>query len=156
METKYCSKCKEVKPIEEFYWRKSRQNYSPKCKPCWIEDCKEYNKGEKFKAYQNKYKRGKGRTPQQRIIDNLRHRVYWLIKKQNESKSTLELIGCSREEFLKYIEEQFDENMTWDNYGEYWELDHIEPLSKGGTFHFTNCQPLIVTENRKKGNKLIN
>ncbi len=57
MKQKICTKCKTEKPIDEFYWRESRQNYSPKCKICWNEDTKNYNKGEKFKKYQNEYKR---------------------------------------------------------------------------------------------------
>ena len=153
MKTKSCTGCKAKKPIDEFYWRESRQNYSPKCKICWKEDCKEYNKGEKFKTYQNEYKRKRGLTPQQKIISNLRNRVYKMLIEEIESKPTLELIGCSREDFFHYVEKQFDNKMDWNNYGTYWELDHIQPLSKGGTFHYTNCQPLTITENRKKSSK---
>ena len=76
-----------------------------------------------------------------------------MLIKEIESKSTLDLIGCSREDFINYIEKQFTSEMDWDNYGVYWELDHIKPLSKDGTFHYTNCQPLTITENRKKSNK---
>tara|TARA_R110000764_G_C10800151_1_gene358843 strand:+ start:118 stop:591 length:474 start_codon:yes stop_codon:yes gene_type:complete len=153
MKTKSCTGCKAKKPIDEFYWRESRQNYSPKCKICWKEDCKEYNKGEKFKEYNKAYKRKKGLTPKQKIISNLRNRVYKMLIEEIESKPTLELIGCSREDFFHYVEKQFDNKMDWNNYGTYWELDHIQPLSKGGTFHYTNCQPLTVTENRKKSSK---
>ena len=153
MKTKSCTGCKAEKPIDEFYWRESRQNYSPKCKICWREDCKKYNKGEKFKTYQNEYKRKRGLTPQQKIISNLRNRVYKMLIEEIESKPTLELIGCSREDFFHYVEKQFDNKMDWNNYGTYWELDHIQPLSKGGTFHYTNCQPLTITENRKKSSK---
>ena len=45
--------------------------------------------------------------------------------------------------------------MNWDNYGSYWEIDHIKPLSKGGSFHYTNTQPLTVKENRRKGAKYL-
>ena len=153
MKTKSCTGCKAEKPIDEFYLRESRQNYSPKCKICWKEDCKEYNKGEKFKEYNKAYKRKKGLTPKQKIISNLRNRVYKMLIEEIESKPTLELIGCSREDFFHYVEKQFDNKMNWNNYGTYWELDHIQPLSKGGTFHYTNCQPLTITENRKKSSK---
>jgi len=68
--------------------------------------------------------------------------------------STMKYLGCTFNEYSKYLENQFDENMSWENYGEYWEIDHIIPLSKGGSFHYTNTQPLIVEENRKKGNNL--
>ena len=51
--------------------------------------------------------------------------------------------------------------MTWNNYGE-WELDHIIPISSATTEeevyklnHYTNFQPLWMSENRKKGNKIL-
>ena len=44
--------------------------------------------------------------------------------------------------------------MNWENWGIYWEIDHIIPLNKGGTFHFSNTQPLTITNNRKKSNKI--
>jgi len=65
---------------------------------------------------------------------------------------------------MKHIESQFDENMTWENYGSYWHVDHIKPQS---LFEFEsadddgfkkcwaleNLQPLSAKENWKKGNK---
>ena len=41
---KKCTKCQVIQPVENFYWRKTRNNYSPKCKPCWGEESKNYNK----------------------------------------------------------------------------------------------------------------
>jgi len=167
MNIKKCTGCKKEKHTDEFYWRESRQNYSPKCKICWIEDSKNYNKehkkerkkyleewrkdNPKLRKYQREYKRKA--TPQDRIIFNLRNRVYKLLIKDYPSQKTLDLIGCSKDKFMKHLENQFDEKMTWDNYGSYWEVDHIIPLSKGGTIHYTNSQPLTITENRKKSNK---
>ena len=43
--------------------------------------------------------------------------------------------------------------MSWENYGIYWEIDHIKPLSKGGSFHYKNTQPLTIPANRSKSNK---
>ncbi len=34
------------------------------------------------------------------------------------------------------------------------EIDHIHPLSKEGSFHYTNTQPLTVKDNRIKSNKI--
>lgn len=59
----------------------------------------------------------------------------------------------------------FDGNMSWDNYGIYWEIDHIIPLSlcksddpKSSEFlwfwRLDNLQPLTINENRSKGSKV--
>ncbi len=62
--------------------------------------------------------------------------------------STEEILGCSIEEFRKYIESKFQEGMTLENYGK-WHLDHIIPISLAQTeeeviklCHYSNFQPL--------------
>lgn len=168
MKTKSCTGCKVEKPTDKFYWREKRNNFSAKCKVCWIEDSKKYNKKYKkerkeylikwrkdnpiLKKYQREYKRKA--SPQDRVIYNLRNRVYKLLLKDYKGQKTIELIGCSKEGFMLHLEKQFTPKMNWDNYGGYWEVDHILPLSKGGTIHYENSQPLTVTENRKKSNKI--
>tara|TARA_R110001632_G_scaffold184285_1_gene304409 strand:+ start:334 stop:990 length:657 start_codon:yes stop_codon:yes gene_type:complete len=64
--------------------------------------------------------------------------------------------GCTRDEFITYIESLFTEGMTWDNWSyDGWHMDHIHPLSKGGTNHYTNLQPLWAADNLAKSNKLV-
>jgi hypothetical protein len=77
-----------------------------------------------------------------------------------KSKKTIDILGCSFEEFSKYLESKFDENMTWENQGTYWHLDHIKPISLARTEeevyrlnHYTNFQPLFWKDNLIKGNK---
>jgi len=87
-----------------------------------------------------------------RLKSNIRTRIYKSIK--NKSNKSLELLGCNIKEYFIYLESKFTPEMNWDNYGNYWEIDHIIPLSKGGSFHFTNTQPLTINENRSKGNRI--
>jgi hypothetical protein len=47
-------------------------------------------------------------------------------------------------------------NMKFTEYGKIssqngWEIDHIKPVSKGGTDELTNFQPLNWDNNRRKG-----
>lgn len=79
-----------------------------------------------------------------------------------KNKRTTEILGCSFEEFRMYIEERFNDNMTWDNYGSYWEYDHIIQLAIAKSEdellrlnHYTNFQPLEVEKNRSKNYKNI-
>ncbi len=100
---KKCTKCQVTQPVENFYWRKTRNNFSPKCKPCWTEDSKTYNTQNKearteyynkwrennddWKKYQRDYK--KNSSPQQRVIFNLRNRVYKLMLKEYKILSVM-------------------------------------------------------------------
>lgn len=70
-------------------------------------------------------------------------------------KKSKEILGCSIEDFKKYIENKFDESMNWENYGKVWDLDHIIPLSTAETEedvirlnYYTNLQPLDSHINR--------
>jgi hypothetical protein len=76
-----------------------------------------------------------------------------------KSKRTQEIIGCSYEELKTYIENQFTEGMTWDNYGmDGWHVDHIKPLAMANSEeeiiasnHYSNLQPMWALDNLKKG-----
>ena len=73
--------------------------------------------------------------------------------------STESILGISYNEFKTYIEEQFVDGMSWDNYGE-WQFDHKTPISWANTEnevyelnHYTNFQPLWTIENQIKGSR---
>jgi len=107
-----------------------------------------------YKKYNREYSR-------KRRKNNISIRLYESIKAVlNRKIKTLEPnkidkhLGCTIKEYKLYLEQQFDKNMSWENYGIYWEIDHIIPVSKNGSFHYTNIQPLSVTENRQKSNKI--
>lgn len=76
----------------------------------------------------------------------------------------IELLGCTSEEFKRYIESKFKEGMTWENHGiNGWHIDHIRPLASinwddpediKSAFHYTNTQPLWWHENLAKGDRI--
>jgi len=91
----------------------------------------------------------------------IRRKTYYALVKSKKLNQYSELLGCTVKEFRQHIEEQFEDNMTWENQGE-WTIDHIKPiysfdLSKKKEFfeasHYTNCQPLWMIDNCKKGYK---
>lgn len=95
-----------------------------------------------------------------KLRDVLRCRVYKYISGESKSLSAVKNLGCSIEFLRSYLENKFDENMTWDNYGSYWHIDHIKPLSAFDltddkqfleACHYTNLQPLEARENIRKG-----
>jgi hypothetical protein len=96
----------------------------------------------------------------------MRHKKYhrmtlWkMLKYRRQPKFKLfNYFGCDLEFLIHHIESQFKLGQTWGNYGTKWEVDHIFPLSKFDlskhsqrliAFHFTNLQPMAVSENRRK------
>lgn len=97
-----------------------------------------------------------------RIISNLRSRLYLAIKhcKTKKSDHSMKLIGCSIKKLIKHLESQFDDKMTWDNYGYYgWHIDHIKPCAlfdltkpkeQRKCFNYKNLQPLWGPDNWSK------
>jgi len=50
-----------------------------------------------------------------------------LIRRRlKESKDVWFLLGYSADDLMAHLEKQFEDGMSWDNYGE-WEVDHIIP-----------------------------
>ena len=89
-------------------------------------------------------------------------KISFRYKGLRKNSKTSIILGCSFKEFKLYIENSFEDWMTWDNYGKYngevnygWDIDHITPLSSALTEddviklnHYTNLQPLCSYINR--------
>lgn len=95
------------------------------------------------------------------ISEVLRSKIHKMIKGKNTSYKSL--IGCENEFLMNWLEFRFDENLNWDNFGSYWQIDHILPINsfnfsnendKNVCFHWTNLQPLTCIENRQKTDKM--
>lgn len=184
---KKCTCCFEMKPVSEFY-KCRRAAYQTKCKVCE----KKYNVKNKDQKklyrrnhYQNNLDKYKTRAkawrtnnrdrknettriyfknnPIQKLVHNHRTRIS-LALKQPKFGRTMHLFGCSREILMRHIENKFTKKMKWDNYGKYWEVDHIIPCAKFDLtdpeqqkicFHYTNLQPLECSVNRSKSDKIL-
>lgn len=57
-----------------------------------------------------------------------------------------------------YRRDSYGTWIKWDQYGQTsqygWEVDHIVPVSRGGSDAMSNLQPLQWENNRKKGDNL--
>jgi hypothetical protein len=186
---KICTKCKKEKDFTEFNSRKnSKSGYRSNCKECRrnrdrnnalkIKDNILPSKKRDYKKYYELYK---NKINERRRYRNKNDNLYYLknqirsmnkkaFKKKGFKKNSKseEILGCSFEEFLIYIENKFDSWMNWENKGKYngelfhgWDIDHIIPLSTAineediiKLNHFTNLQPLCSKVNRdiKKDN----
>lgn len=183
----YCKSCtKEInKPYEKLRWeiKKEEIKSDPILKSdlaikgrIWRTKNKERLSESKTKYYhENKERILKYSTDYHRLRKlednnfrlrcNTRKRVYDAVRGICYSSQTQAIFGCSRDEFLNYLESKFYGGMNWDNYGNngIWEVDHIIPISNYDltdlsqlrlALHYTNCQPLLIKENRSKFNKV--
>jgi hypothetical protein len=123
---------------------------------------KEYIEENKDLIRENKriYTAMKRKTdPLYKLKSNLRRRLLVAIKNNQKVGSAVRDLGCTIEFLKEYLETMFYDGMTWNNWGEVWELDHIIPL---WTFdlanreeflianNYTNLQPLTVKDHKKK------
>lgn len=93
----------------------------------------------------------------------LRSRQRYAIRGRQKIGSAVRDIGCSGEQLKAHIESLFDENMTWENAGTYWHLDHIFPLAAANledraeflaVSNWRNLQPLEAKANLAKKDKV--
>lgn len=69
-------------------------------------------------------------------------------KRWNSNSTVRQLVGLPREKFRMYLESQFTDEMTWENFGTYWYLKFRTPLKEAKSeselvqlFHFLNIYP---------------
>jgi len=119
---------------------------------------------EKRREYQRKYRTAKRKAdPKLRLRRSISSCVGNVLRRFEKVKSgpTFEKLPFTKEQLWEHLEKQFDENMTWDNYGSYWHLDHIIPqaaLPYDSMEHpnfkkcwdLKNLQPLEASKNSGK------
>ena len=181
-----CKKCGASENDTEMYkWKKKW------CKPCFKKDKNEREKryywanveevrekkriaakSEKQQIYRKNYKQNNekykqwckeyAKSTQVAIRGTLSTRIRTLLAKKH--KSTTEYLGCTVNYFMKWLESQFDESMSWDNHGSYWVIDHVKPCKAydltvdaqaSECFHWKNMRPLEKTENAEKCDKVL-
>ncbi len=87
--------------------------------------------------------------------------IYKAIKEMKNGRHWESLVGYTLEQLMAHLESQFDETMSWDNYGSHWHIDHIKPKSwflvettEDEAFKkcwsLDNLQPLEASKNMSK------
>lgn len=175
-----CSNCKKELPESTVYFHRDSGRPSglhSTCKCCRLEKSKkvastaqskkrkaEYRKKNRdhIRKYKRNWERNRAKThPEFRIKLSLRNRVRAAIKNKKKADRTMNLVGCSLEYFIAYLESKFQEGMNIDNYGK-WHIDHIRPCSsydltdpqqQKECFNYKNLQPLWAKDNLQKSDK---
>jgi hypothetical protein len=187
MQTKCCTKCKEIKPITEFYKRNDcRFDVRPECIKCSSilyaeyykktqEARKEYGKKyskiwhEKNKEKANKISAKYYRDNNERERKNGReYRKKHPEKCRENNRRRRALRANCITEIVNELQvyeihnwvcgicgKRINKKLTKPNLKSK-SLDHIIPLSKGGTHTYNNLQPAHLSCNMSKNNKIDN
>ena len=67
-----------------------------------------------------------------RLTKNLASAICHTLQGAKQGRKWEGLVGYTLEDLIKHLETQFNDKMNWTNYGNYWEIDHIKPISSFG------------------------
>lgn len=106
-------------------------------------------------------------NPSYKISCVMSNAIWSALKVKNSSKkgcSWEKILGYTRDDLKSHLESNFTSEMTWENYGSYWHIDHIIPKSWFEYSNFedenfkkcwalNNLQPLKAQDNLSKCNR---
>lgn len=181
---KWCNKCKAEQSKTEFVKNKNRYDgLSGYCKHCQKQCINKRRKTEEYKqirnetgrkyrqknrlkilAWRRKYKKQKrAADPIWRLTENFRSAISTSLQGNKNGRHWENILGYTKQDLRFHLESQFQNGMTWDNYGQ-WHIDHKTPMS---WFKFNsmeedafkkcwaleNLQPKWAEENSSKCNR---
>ena len=154
--------------------KKPEAKYQKTCKECGTEFLSLYNSDKKgifckTNCYRNwKQRYDRANKPGFMAIQREYSRLGNIMKSKGlYCTKPIKNIGCTSQEFKEHIASLFKGAMSWDNYGEKWEFNHIKSLQtafdEGGEeavaryAHYTNVEPIYIKKNRKarKGRQFV-
>jgi len=161
----YCNECNTVHPRS--FARQKGVSGGNKCKTCYnkqrLKEHKDPMKRKRAKIYQLTQYMITGRNSMGIPYKGLPKRKEF-GKEVDKPTQGYEYLGCTSEEFQRYIEGLLPEGWTLEDRGTLWELDHIEPLSNFNLMkksemkkaaHYTNVRPLAKSKNRARRTSMV-
>jgi hypothetical protein len=153
---------KEKKSINHKNWYSKNKEHVKEYHKTWRE-----NNKDKWRKSKREYeKTRKSKDPVYKLVGNFRTAIYTVLKENNVKKfgHYFDILGYSQENLINHLENQFDDKMSWENYGK-WHVDHKLPIT---FFNFTsiedeefkkcwsldNLQPMWGSENISKSNRI--
>lgn len=146
-----CHLCNLNKALKDF--TKLKKHYKKKiCLECYPN----FLRTQKTEWCSNECKK----NPNYRIKKSLAARLRTVMTKDTH---TMTYIGCNIQYLREWFEYNFDSEMNWENYGTYWSIDHVIPVSKFDLidenekykcWNWSNLVPVSTFKNSSKKNNL--
>jgi hypothetical protein len=140
-------------------WDKANKEYKKQRQREWWAAFRA-NRPEEYKQRMRQMRKREASKPINRVISNVRKRLRDVMKGK---RAALNVVGCTRKQLQGHLQSQFTKEMQWNNYGTYWHVDHIVPVSHFDltnaehvklVHHYTNLRPMEAVANRLRGNKI--
>ncbi len=153
------------------YWKNYYRTHREKL----ISVATEWNKVniERHRATKNRYWRDKYQgvitfrrraEPKLRVDHHIGTALWCALKGRKSGRNWESFVGYTLADLMAWLEQRFDRNMNWENYGSFWVVDHIIPKSLfcysgyldrefRQCWCLANLQPLEKITNLKKGGR---
>lgn len=154
------------------WYEKNKQKILTTRKEYYLQNQEKIRKNQRLyrethKQERNLYEKDrKASDPVYKLRRNIGTAIYKMLTQKKCNLSVMDFLPYSIEELKIHLENQFTEQMSWENYGIYWHIDHIYPQSllpytsmEDDNFKrcwsLDNLRPLNAIENIKKSNRII-
>tara|TARA_Y100000310_G_C20653778_1_gene800878 strand:- start:136 stop:909 length:774 start_codon:yes stop_codon:yes gene_type:complete len=154
-----CRRCLKFKLFDDFHKSKiQKDGYRATCKMCRSVDS--------TKSYIScKIEKPKISIERKKFDKNFGTAMYKALKGKKAGRRWEKLVDYNVNDLITHIEKQFSEDMSWENYGRFWWVDHIIPrtaykYTNPSDLEFKKCwtiknlRPCERIQNIKKGNKI--
>ena len=153
-------------------WRLRNKEYNEKYYQIHKKETQKHNQEyymknkEKIIKQQRQYEKNRRiENPKYKLNKNISRSIRYSLNNKKENIHWESLVDFTLKDLIKHLEKQFTQEMSWDNYGSYWHIDHEIPKS---VFNFDsynqldfkrcwalkNLRPLEKTRNIKKQDKI--
>lgn len=161
---RYCHKDKCDNCYREIR-RQTHVRYYKKNRETLLEKSRDFSKThrEERNDIQKRYREVRKKDPISVIETKARKNIYKYIHLAKTNKHR-DLIGTSPLYFKLWLYYTMKDDMSWENYGKLWQIDHVIPVRKfdlsnitdlHNAFHWSNCRAENVTFNIKKQSSVI-
>lgn len=128
----YQNNSEYLKEYQKSFYQSNKEYYNSYEKerskrPERIEYTKQHNKIYRQENIEKLREWDRQRHEQNKLSRNFSTAIYIALKGNKAEQHWEDLVGYTLQELREHLEKQFDNNMNWSNYGEYWEIDHIVP-----------------------------
>lgn len=170
---KTCRRCQKIKTVGDFrinrgeclecersFGRKYNKDHH-EIRQKWQDENREHFDELRARRYQRKKPEIRAKY-RERYSEDICFRIHRLLKRRMQRciqkiKSTEDYIGTKFERVAEWLEYNFTDDMTWENHGTVWDIDHVIPVCKWNLkdekhidmcFNWKNLSPMSSPVNR--------